>query len=170
LGLPKDTNDLFFCESLLHVYLHVKINMKTHPVGGYTILSRSAAMTNEHAVPENFPQETLVGSLAGSSPKLLLRKVGDKCSAGLTPDELYQRYAACEDLAQQLAIYTQRKIDTKGWDFDDALRRVELGIDDKVRSCTWNFSDAEISWLMSRTRQIMTDVDSRTSDPNHQAD
>ncbi|MGB6053753.1 MAG: hypothetical protein WBG17_00790 [Burkholderiaceae bacterium] len=123
-------------------------------------------MTNEHVVPEDFPRETLAGSLAGSSPKLLLRKVGDKYFAGLTPDEMYERYVACEDLAQQLAVYTQRKIETKGWGLDDALRRVELGVEDKVRSGTWDFSAAEISWLMSRIRQTMTDGDLRTSDAN----
>jgi hypothetical protein len=121
-------------------------------------------MTNQHVVPEDFPRETPAGSLAGSSPKLLLRKVGNKYFAGLTPDELDQRYAACEDLAQQLAVYTRRKIDTHGWDFDDALRRVELGVEKKVRSGAWDFSVAEIAWLMARTRQIIKGADSRAAD------
>ena len=121
-------------------------------------------MTDEHVVPEDFPREMLVGSLAGSSPKLLMRKVGDRYFAGLTPDELYKRYDACEDVAQQLAVYTQRKIDTEGWGFDEAQHRVEMGVQNKVRAGTWDFSSTEIAWLMSRTRQIMAEVDSRAAD------
>jgi hypothetical protein len=121
-------------------------------------------MTDKHVVPEDFPRETLTGSLAGSSPKLLLRKVGDRYFAGLTPDELYERYDACEDLAQQLALYTQRKIDTEGWGFDKALHRVEMGLENKARTGVWDFSSAEIAWLMSRTRQIMSESDSGAAD------
>lgn len=121
-------------------------------------------MATERTVPEDFPRETRTGSLAGSQPKLLLRKVGDQCGAGLTPDELYERYDAVEHLANELAVYTQRKIATEGWGFDEALRRVELGVENKVRSGTWGFSAAEISWLMSRTRQIMTDSATRNAD------
>ncbi|MCR4143210.1 MULTISPECIES: hypothetical protein [Burkholderiales] len=120
-------------------------------------------MTNEHAMPEDFLRETQAGALAGSGPKLLLRKVGNKYFAGLTPDELYQRYAAGKDLAQQLAVYTQRKIDTKGGGFDEGLRRVELGVENKVRSGAWDFSAAESSWRMSRTRQILKDADFRAA-------
>ena len=107
-------------------------------------------MTNEHAMPEDFLRETQAGVLAGSGPKLLLHKVGNRYFAGWTPDELYERYAACKDLAQQLALYTQRKIDAKGWGFDAAWRRVELGVENKVHSGTWDFSAAESSWRMSR--------------------
>lgn len=121
-------------------------------------------MTTERVVPEDFPRETWTGSLAGSQPKLLLRKVGDRYAAGLTPDELYERYDAVEHLANELAVYTQRKIATKGWGFDEALRRVELGVENKVRAGTWDISAAEISWLMSRTRQIMTDSATRDAD------
>ncbi len=123
-------------------------------------------MTTERAVPEDFPRETRMGSVAGSQPKLLLRKVGDRYAAGLTPDELYERYNAVEHLANELAVYTQRKIASKGWGFDEALRRVELGVENKVRSGTWNISAPEISWLMSRTRQIMTDSATRDADLN----
>jgi hypothetical protein len=121
-------------------------------------------MTDEHVVPEDFPREMLTGSVAGSHPKLLLRKVGDRYFAGLTPEELYERYDACEDVAQQLAVYTQRKIGTEGWGFDEALHRVEMGVQNKVRAGTWDFSSAEITWLMSRTRQIMSEADSRSVD------
>lgn len=127
-------------------------------------------MTNERAVPEDFPRETLAGSLAGSQPKLLLRKVSDRYVSGLTPDELYERYDAVEDLAKELAAYTQRKIVTNGWGFDEALHRVQLGVENKVRSGTWNISSAEISWLMSRTRQIMTDSGTPDAAPNNEAD
>lgn len=123
-------------------------------------------MTTERAVPEDFPRETRTGSLAGSQPKLLLRKVGDRYAAGLTPDELYERYAAVEHLANELAVYTQRKMATKGWGFDEAVRRVELGVENKVRSGTWDISAAEISWLMSRTRRIMTDSATGDADLN----
>ena len=121
-------------------------------------------MTDEHVVPEDFPRETLAGSVAGANPKLLLRKVGDRYFAGLTPDELYKRYDACEDVAQQLAVYTQRKIDTEGWGFDEAQHRVEMGVQNKVRAGTWDFSSTEIAWLMSRTRKIMSEAHSRSAD------
>jgi hypothetical protein len=123
-------------------------------------------MTTERTVPEDFPRETRMGSLAGSQPKLLLRKVGDRYAAGLTTDELYERYAAVEKLANELAVYTQRKITSKRWAFDEALRRVELGVENKVHYGTWNISAAEISWLMSRTRQIVTDSATRDAGLN----
>jgi hypothetical protein len=121
-------------------------------------------MKAEHVVPEDFPREVLTGSVAGSQSKLLLRKVGDRYFSGLAPDELYERYDACEDVAQQLAVYTQRKIRTEGWGFDEALHRVEMGVQNKVRAGTWDFSSAEITWLMSRTRQIMLEADSNAID------
>ncbi|SCX61021.1 hypothetical protein, partial [Nitrosospira sp. Nsp1] len=40
-----------FTKSLLHVRLHVKINMKTHSAGGYNILSRSASPISAIAYP-----------------------------------------------------------------------------------------------------------------------
>jgi len=109
-------------------------------------------------LPPDFPRSTSQGSVSGVQPKLLLRKVGDTYQAGPTDDEVYERYIACDDLAEQLAAYASRKMRANAWSLQTAVSKVEAGVLKKVHSGVWDFSTAEVTWTIERTRQILTDA------------
>ncbi|CAL8476893.1 conserved protein of unknown function (plasmid) [Caballeronia sp. S22] len=114
-------------------------------------------MSQKH-LPVDFPRSPSQGAISGAQPKLLLRKVGDTYHAGPTDDEVYERYIACDDLAEQLAAYAYRKMTANAWSLQTALSKVEAGVLKKVDSGIWDFSTAEVAWTMERTRQILTDA------------
>lgn len=109
-------------------------------------------------VPADFPRTTSQGSISGAQPKLLLRKIGDMYQAGPTDDEVYERYIACDDLAEQLAAYATRKMTANAWSLQTAISKVEAGVLKKVDSGIWDFSTAEVTWTIERTGQILTDA------------
>lgn len=113
-------------------------------------------MTRRHAVPDDFPREPSPGLVPGAQPKLLVREMDERYHTGLTDEELWTRYDACEDLAGQLAGYASRKMPASGLSLDDALRRVEKGLKVKVSSGQWDFSSAEIAWVMKHTRALLS--------------
>ncbi|CAG9269537.1 conserved hypothetical protein [Paraburkholderia caribensis] len=104
--------------------------------------------------PDDFPREPRLGVVAGVQPKLLVRKIDGLYRTGLTADELWARYDACEDLAEQLAKYTSRTRNASGLSLDDTLKRAEKGLKAKVDSGQWDFSVAEIAWVMKRTHEL----------------
>jgi hypothetical protein len=81
--------------------------------------------------------------------------MGGRYHNGLTDEELWTRYDACEDLAGQLSEYALRKMSASGLSLDDALGRVEKGLKAKVSNGQWDFSRAEISWTLNRTRKLL---------------
>ncbi len=109
----------------------------------------------DRRVPADFPRNQDLGSVTGVQPKLLVREVDGRYRSGLTEEELWVRYDACEDLATQLSVYALRKISTSGMSRDVALSRVEKGVRLKVDSSEWDFSQAEVVWVMKRTRQLL---------------
>jgi hypothetical protein len=109
----------------------------------------------DRRVPDDFPRDPDLGSVTGVQPKLLVREVDGRYQSGLTDEQLWVRYDACEDLAVQLSEYATKKISTSGMSRDMALRRVEKGVRLKVDSGTWDFSQAEVAWVMKRTRQLL---------------
>lgn len=113
-------------------------------------------MTEQRAVPGDFPREPYHGLVPGAQPKLLVREKEGRYYTGLTDDELWARYEVCEDLARQLATYTSRKMLRSGWSFDDALGKVEKGVNGKVNAGEWDFSPAEMAWVMKRTRELLS--------------
>lgn len=113
-------------------------------------------MTGRHAVPDDFPGEPSPGLVPGAQPKLLVREMDGRYHTGLTDEELWTRYDACGDLAGQLAEYASRKMSASGLSLDDALGRVEKGLKAKVSSGLWDFSPAEIAWVMKRTRALLS--------------
>ena len=113
-------------------------------------------MTRPHAVPEDFPREPAPGAVPGAQPKLLVRETDGRYYTGLTDEELWTRYDACEDLAGQLAEYASRKMSAPGLSLDDALGRVEKGLKAKVGTGQWDFSHGEVTWLMKRTRELLS--------------
>ncbi|SKC83700.1 hypothetical protein SAMN05445504_3712 [Burkholderia sp. CF099] len=110
--------------------------------------------TRLRVVPDDFPREPAPGVVAGARPKLLVREMGGLYRTGLTGEELSARYDACEDLANQLAKYASRTRDASDLSLDDALKRVEKGLKAKVGSGQWDFSPAEIAWVMKRTHEL----------------
>lgn len=109
----------------------------------------------DRRVPDDFPREPDLGSVTGVQPKLLVREVDGRYQSGLSEEQLWVRYDACEDLASQLSAYASRKIATSGLSPDVALSRVEKGVRLKVDSGEWDFSPAEVAWVMKRTQQLL---------------
>ncbi|RAS19387.1 hypothetical protein BX591_14351 [Paraburkholderia bryophila] len=113
-------------------------------------------MARPHVVPDDFPRERPFGLVSGTQPKLLVHEVAGRYYTGLTGEELWTRYDACEDLASQLAEYASRKMSASGLSLDDALGRVEKGLNAKVGAGQWDFSRAEIAWTLNRTRTLLS--------------
>ncbi|MBB6317302.1 hypothetical protein FHX56_000593 [Paraburkholderia tropica] len=112
-------------------------------------------MAARHTVPDDFPRTPAPGAVSGAQPKLLVRESGGRYHTGLTNEELWTRYDACEELAGQLAEYASRKMSVPGISLDDALQRVEKGLSAKVGAGLWDFSRDEMTWLMKRTRELL---------------
>jgi hypothetical protein len=102
-------------------------------------------------VPEDFPRGFNAASVPGTQLKFLARKIGDRFVVGLTEDELYERWAFCEDLSQQLAARTLRK-QVAGLisDLETFYKETER----RVRGQGWSLSEDEVQWLMKRTRLL----------------
>lgn len=102
-------------------------------------------------VPEDFPRGFNAATIPGTQAKFLARKIGERYVVGLTHEELYERWEYCEDLAQQLAARTRRK-QAAGLipDVDAFYAETEK----RVRGQGWNISEAEVQWLMKRTRLL----------------
>lgn len=109
----------------------------------------------DRRVPDDFPIELDLGSVAGVQPKLLVREVDGRYQSGLTDEQLWERYDACEDLAGQLSAYASRKIACAGLSPPVALTRAEKGVRLKVDAGEWDFSQAEVAWVMNRIRQLL---------------
>jgi hypothetical protein len=107
-------------------------------------------------IPDDFPRDSILGSVTGVQPKLLVREVDGRYQAGLTEEELWVRYDVCEDLAGQLSEYVRRKIATAGVSRDVALSRAERGARLKVDLGEWEFSQPELAWVMKRTKELLS--------------
>jgi hypothetical protein len=125
---------------------------------GHTDSTVAKAVENEmtdRRVPDDFPRDQDLGSATGVQPKLLVRVGEGRYQSGLTEEELWTRYDVCEDLAAQLSDYASRKISAAGLSRDVALSRVEKGLRLKVDSGEWDFSQAEVAWVVKRTQQLL---------------
>ncbi|WP_244133731.1 hypothetical protein [Burkholderia gladioli] len=120
--------------------------------------TKESMMTRPHVVPDDFPKDPSPGLVAGTQPKLLVREMDGRYYTGLTDEELWTRYDACEDLAGQLAEYASRKMSASGLSLDGAIGRVEKGLNAKVGAGQWNFSRAEIAWTLNRTRMLLSSM------------
>ena len=112
-------------------------------------------MTLQHVVPDDFPRKPCLGAVPGIQPKLLVREKEGRYYTGHTDGELRARYESCEDLSRQLAAYASRKMLEFGWALDEALRKVETSASARARTGQWDFSAAEITWVMRRTRELL---------------
>jgi hypothetical protein len=112
-------------------------------------------MTRQRPVPDDFPREPVPGLVSGAQPKLLVREMAGRYHSGLTDEELWTRYDACDNLAGQLAEYASRKMFASGLSLEDALGRVTKGLEVKVGAGEWDFSRSEMTWMMKRTRELL---------------
>lgn len=125
---------------------------------GQTDSPVATAIENEmtdRRMPDDFPRKPDLGSVTGVQPKLLVREVDGRYQSGVSEEQLWARYDACEDLAGQLSAYVSRKIATSGMPPDVALTRVEKGVRLKVDAGEWDFSQREVAWVMKRTRTLL---------------
>jgi inorganic pyrophosphatase len=102
-------------------------------------------------VPDDFPQDVTPASLSGAQPKLAARLIDGKFIVGQTDDERYQRYAVCEDLAQQLVGKAQK--DAARYPHlsrEVTLKRIRRAIEVKG----W-VSVVEAEWLVERLRALL---------------
>jgi len=107
-------------------------------------------------VPPDFPREPHLGSVAGAQPKLTGRMIGDKFIVGLSAEELYDRYDGCQDLAQQLAAYcTRKEHENPDWSQEFNLKRTRQGVERKCNTGEWDFSPAELDWIMTNVRVLL---------------
>ena len=109
-------------------------------------------------VPEDFPLEPVLGSVAGVQPKLLAREVEGRYVVGRTAEEHRERYLACEDLAKQLAAYCARKAkEYPEWDRAYNLERTAKGLAQKAEAGVWDVGAAERSWMMERVAVLWSE-------------
>jgi hypothetical protein len=112
-------------------------------------------MNTPFVVPADFPRG-VPAAVPGVQPKLCVRLVDDKYVAGWTADELRCRHAYCDDLVQQLVIYSQRKdIENPDWTHEFNLGRTERALASKGRSGEWDVTVDEQAWIMSRLRMLL---------------
>lgn len=107
--------------------------------------------TDPAAIPDDFPRTT-PGSLAGVQPKLTARLIDGQYVEGMTYEELFARYEACEDLAKQLAAYARRKrVELQEMPLEELLRRLRAGIVKK----RFDLDAPELDWVMRRVTEEM---------------
>lgn len=115
-------------------------------------------------VPEDFPRDSYRAAVPGAQPKFVARKINGKYVVGLTPEELYERWEACEDLARQLMEMTLRKKDSG---LLNDLEAYYQGLERLVREQPWDLSSGEVIWLLKRTKiwvaQKLSEEASRSS-------
>ena len=121
--------------------------------GGRTLAqmnAKSQCPRTVNSIPDSFPREPCFGAVSGAQPKVLARKAGDIFVAGQTEPERRERYEICLDLVLQLLPYCQRKqVEKPAWSIEDIVRKTHHAI----RGKSWNFSGAEIEWVMARVAQ-----------------
>lgn len=107
-------------------------------------------------VPNDFPREGPIVSIAGVQPKMAARLIDGKYVVGWTPEELQERYESCEDLARQLASYCVRKaLENPDWSREFNLQRTARGMSEKVMGGHWDVTAAEQVWVMERVRLLL---------------
>lgn len=89
------------------------------------------------AVPDDFPTGYFAGTVSGSQPKLLARRIGDEFVVGPTAEELQERHGLC----LRLAVQYQR--------LDESNRPTA---DDFVHESLqyWDLTPAERRWILAR--------------------
>lgn len=115
-----------------------------------------APCTYKREIHSEFPHETIVGTVSGIQPKVLVRKdeEGNYVNGSPTLAEVMDRFEVCDDLAEQLGIYALRKKrENPDWTTEFNIERTRKAIADKVTSGKWALSVAEQAWIIERVRE-----------------
>ena len=106
-------------------------------------------------IPDSVPLDPWPAALSGAQPKLAVRLIDGKYVTGLTDAERIERYEICEDLAQQLVGYCRRKQSERP---DEPLDSLLQKVENSARGKGWDISPVELTWVMGRVREALTDV------------
>lgn len=102
-------------------------------------------------VPEDFPRLCVAG-VAGVHPKIAGRLAHERFVEGMTDEEVLTRYAACQDLAEQLVVYAKRKrVEMPELLLTELLHRLRAGIVKK----RWDITAEELAWVLGRVAVAM---------------
>lgn len=103
------------------------------------------------AVPEEFPHVNVPSVVPGVQPKIGVTLRNGKYYAAQTPEERYERWDVCEDLAHQLASVARTDAGKHPeHSTEQTLRRVRISVSQKG----W-VSEAEMDWLLQRIRTLL---------------
>ncbi len=103
-------------------------------------------LDDQRNVPLDFPR-TREGSLSGFQSKLSARLIDGQVVAGMTEDELFARFEACQDLVVQITKYAKRKQAlNQAASLKDFMRRLRQAV---VRK-GWDLDVRELDWAMQR--------------------
>jgi len=115
-----------------------------------------APCTYKRTIHPDFPHETILGTVAGVQPKVLVQRDedGNYVSGGPSIAEVMERFEVCDDLAEQLGIYALRKKrENPDWTTEFNISRVQKAMAGKVESGKWTVSTDEQKWIMDRVRE-----------------
>lgn len=107
---------------------------------------------NNFSIPDDFPHSTVLGSVTGVQPKLLLAESArGYVIPGSSEADRAEAYAMCEDLAHQLVSYCQRKLDSAAVPTKRAaLERAQTGL----RQKDW-CTEPQAQWTIRRTALLL---------------
>lgn len=105
------------------------------------------------AIPPDFPRPVHLGAVSGFQPKLLLTKHEGKFYApGCTPPELFERWDACEELAQKISVKAMAsKLGKRSHMTEEAILAQYLL---RLNQTGWG-SPAEMAWIIKRMAIIL---------------
>lgn len=116
-------------------------------------MTKHGSVSGVDGVPNDFPRPVHIGAVTGAQPKLLATEHNGRFySAGCSPPELHERWAVCEDLAQQLA---RKSVESKAGKRSQ-LSEVEILAQylPRLIATRWT-SETEARWVIRRTAQIL---------------
>ncbi|KVT83343.1 hypothetical protein [Burkholderia ubonensis] len=106
---------------------------------------------NLNDIPDDFPRPTLPAVVPGGQPEVGVALSWNVYLAGLTPEERYERWVICEDIAKQLLLVAQK--DAAKYPHhspDETLERLRRSVARKG----W-VSPAELDWLLQRMKALL---------------
>lgn len=100
-------------------------------------------------VPKDFPRSLPLASLTGAHPKLAVVFRDGKYVQEYSEEERATRFEICDDLCEQLVVYSLRKMASKPeWTLEQYLGQLRAGLPRKG----WGLTDAEMDWLVERLK------------------
>ena len=130
----------------LHASIHFRPGARTLA----EMNANSQCPRTVNSIPDSFPREPCLGAVPGAQSKVLVRTEGDIYVTGQTETERLERYEICLDRVQQLLPYCQRKqVEKPAWSIEDIVYKTHH----PRRGKNWDFSGAEIEWVMERVAQ-----------------